>query len=77
MSVIEKLIRRFFSKKKNKNPTVGGKTITEVIEKSINESKQKIIESLDESEHVEIDLVGVPEIKDKTKKTKKVKNEKE
>jgi hypothetical protein len=73
MRVIEKLIRKFFSKKKNENPTVGGKTITEVIEKSLNETKHKIIESLDESEHVEIDLVGTPKMKVKPKKNKKSK----
>jgi len=71
MNIIEKLIKRFFSKKKNENPTVGGKTITEVIEKSLDETKQKIIESLDESEHVEVDLVGTPKMKSKPKKSKK------
>ena len=37
MNIIEKLIRKFFSKKKNENPKVGGKTLTEVIEKSLDE----------------------------------------
>jgi hypothetical protein len=78
MNIIEKLIRKFFSKKKTETPKVGGKTITEVIEKSLDEKKQKIVDQLDDTEHIEVDVVGTPKMKSKPKKnkTKKVKNEK-
>lgn len=79
MNIIEKFIRKFFSKKKNETPKVGGKTLTEVIEKSLDEKTKKIIESLDDSEHIEVDVVGVPKIntpKKIKKKTKKTNNEK-
>lgn len=79
MNIIEKFIRKFFSKKKNENLKVGGKTLTEVIEKSLDEKTKKIIESLDDSEHIEVDVVGVPKmntLKKIKKKTKKTNNEK-
>ena len=74
MNIIEKLIRKFFSKKKNENPKVGGKTLTEVIEKSLDEKTKKIIEGLDDSEHIEVDVVGVPKMNPPKKRKKKKTN---
>lgn len=74
MNIIEKLIRKFFSKKKNENPKVGGKTLTEVIEKSLDEKTKKIIESLDDSEHIEVDVVGGPKMNTPKKRKKKKTN---
>jgi hypothetical protein len=74
MNIIEKLIRKFFSKKKNENPKVGGKTLTEVIEKSLDEKTKKIIEGLDDSEHIEVDVVGAPKMNTPKKRKKKKTN---
>ena len=74
MNIIEKLIRKFFSKKKNENPKVGGKTLTEVIEKSLDEKTKKIIEGLDDSEHIEVDVVGAPKMNPPKKRKKKKTN---
>jgi hypothetical protein len=74
MNIIEKLIRKFFSKKKNENPKVGGKTLTEVIEKSLDEKTKKLIERLDDSEHIEVDVVGAPKMNTPKKRKKKKTN---